>query len=235
MTTNSMTRNGVLGQTWLVRQALTLLLSLACQGTAFAWGADDAQIAADIAKLLAIGPGSSVAEVGAGHGEMTVRMAEQVGPSGHVYATELDPDRLADIRKRVAAVGLRNTAVVAATPDSTGLVAGSCDAAYMIGVYHHLTDPVDTDRSLFAALKPGGRLLVNDFPPTLWLWLWTPKGVPDNRGGHGVADHIVVDELTRAGFEFEREISPWHSGFFIRHNYALVFRKPRAPAAVAAP
>lgn len=230
-----MTQNRTLGQTWRAVQALTVLLLLAFRATSFAWGTDDARIAADIAKLLAIGPGSSVAEIGAGHGEMTVRMAEQVGPSGRVYSTELDPERLADIRKRVAEAGLHNTTVVAATANSTGLAANSCDAVYMIGVYHHLTDPAGTDRSLFAALKPGGRLLVNDFPPTLWLWLWTPQGVPDNRGGHGVADHIVVDELTRAGFEFEREISPWHSGFFIRHNYALVFRKPRAPAAAAAP
>ncbi len=235
MTTAYIARNRTSGQTWRAWRALTLLLPLALRATSFAWGTDDAQIAADITTLLAIGPGSSVAEVGAGHGEMTVRMAEQVGPSGRVYATELDPDRLADIRKRVADAGLRNTTVVAATPSSTGLAADSCDAIYMIGVYHHFTDPLETDRSLLAALKPGGRLLVNDFPPTLWLWLWTPKGVPDNRGGHGVADHIVVDELTRAGFALEREISPWHAGFFIRHNYALVFRKPAAPAGAAAP
>jgi SAM-dependent methyltransferase len=230
---STMPRNRAAGQPVLGVLALALLLAI--PASSFACGTDDAQIAADIARLLAVGPGSSVAEVGAGHGEMTVRMAEKVGPSGRVYSTEIDPDRLADIRKRVADAGLHNVTVVEATPSSTGLAARSCDAIYMIGVYHHITDPVDTDRSLFEALRPGGLLLVNDFPPTLWLWLWKPKGVPANRGGHGVADRIVVSELTQAGFELVRAISPWHPGFFIRHNYALLFRKPVTLRSDAAP
>ena len=201
--------------------ALTLLLPAgACAGT------DDPALSADIAELLAIRPGSRVAEIGAGHGEMAVRMAERVGPTGHVYATEIDPERIAEIRQRVADAGLKNVTVVAATPSDSGLPAGCCDAAYMIGVYHHITEPAATDASLFRSLRPGARLLVNDFPATLWLAPFKVEGVPANRGGHGVPDGAVVDEVTAAGFEKLREIAPWHAGFLIRDNYCVVFAKP---------
>ncbi len=47
----------------------------------------------------------------------------------------------------------------------------------MIGVYHHITDPASSDATIFRALKPGARLLINDFPPTIWLALFRVKGV----------------------------------------------------------
>src|SRR5215472_10943815 len=198
---------------------------------AFAWGTDDAALANEIAVLLAVKSGSTVAEVGAGHGQMAIRMAQRVGPSGHVYASEIDPQRVAEIRQRAQDAGLDNLTVVAATPTDSALPAGCCEAVYMIGVYHHLTDPAATDAGIFRALKPGGRLLVNDFPPTLWLALFQVKGVPANRGGHGVPDEIVAGELADAGFHEVQEIRPWHAGFFIRDNYCLVFAKPADAAA----
>jgi ubiquinone/menaquinone biosynthesis C-methylase UbiE len=198
---------------------------------AFAWGTDDAALADEIATLLAVKSGSTVAEVGAGHGQMAIRMAQRVGPSGHVYASEIDPQRVAEIQQRARDAGLDNLTVVAATPTDSALPAGCCEAVYMIGVYHHLTDPAATDAGIFRALKPGGRLLVNDFPPTLWLALFKVKGVPANRGGHGVPDQIVTGELTDAGFHEVQEIRPWHAGFFIRDNYCLLFTKPADSAA----
>src|SRR5215469_15773751 len=58
---------------------------------ALAWGTDDAAMADEIAAMLQLKPGSVVAEIGAGNGQMAIRMAQRVGPSGHVYATEIDP------------------------------------------------------------------------------------------------------------------------------------------------
>lgn len=176
--------------------------------------------------MLAIRPGSTVAEIGAGRGQMAVRIARRVGPSGHVYATEIDPALVGKIRARVVAAGLDNVTVVQATPTDTGLPPGCCDAAYMIGVYHHITEPAATDGSIFRALKPGARLLVDDFPPTRWLALFKVKDVPANRGGHGVPDNIVVEEMTAAGFRKLSEARPWHPGLFIRDNYCLVFSRP---------
>ena len=78
--------------------------------------------------------------------------------------------------------------------------------------------------------KPGARLLIDDFPPTIWLALFKVKGVPANRGGHGVPDSIVANELGAAGFHKVAETRPWHPGFFIRDNYCLLFSKPQSSA-----
>jgi len=197
---------------------------------AFAWGTDDAALADEIATLLAVKPGGTVAEVGAGHGQMAIRMAQRVGPSGHVYASEIDPLRIAEIQQRARDAGLDNLTAVTATPTDSGLPAACCEAVYMIGVYHHLTNPTATDASIFRALKSGGRLLVDDFPPTLWLALFKVEGVPADRGGHGVPDQIVANELTGVGLIQVREVRRWHAGFFIRDNYCLLFAKPVDPA-----
>jgi hypothetical protein len=93
-------------------------------------------------------------------------------------------------------------------------------------VFISIIDPASTDATIFRALKPGARLLINDFPPTIWLALFKVKGVPANRGGHGVRDYIVSNEITAAGFHEINETRPWHPGLFIRDNYCIVFSKP---------
>ena len=193
---------------------------------AWAWGTDDQAMADEILEMLAIKPGATVAEIGAGDGAMAVRVAKKLGRGGRVFATEIDPALMEQIRVRAREADLDNVTVVAARRTDSGLPADCCDAAYMIGVYHHITNPVQTDASIFRALKPGARLLINDFPPTIWLALFKVKGVPANRGGHGVPDDIVINEITAAGFHEMKETRPWHPGFLIRDTYCLEFSKP---------
>jgi SAM-dependent methyltransferase len=151
---------------------------------------------------LALKPGMSVADVGAGGGKLTVALAAEVGPSGQVFSTDIDTQALERIRARVAAAALQNVTVMQAHARDSGLPTNCCDAVVLRRVYHHLSDPMATNGDLRRALRPGGVLAIIDFPPMLpWLWSWAPNGVPQNRRGHGIAVHLVVEEVTASGFE----------------------------------
>lgn len=152
---------------------------------------------------------------------MTRRVAEKVGPSGHVFSTEIDPTRIRQIHKAIEKQRLTNVTVIAGAAAETGLPAECCDAIFMRDVYHHFTQPVEMNRSIFRSLRPGGLLAVVDFPPRWYLRLWQPKGVPKNRGGHGIPQKILIEEVTNAGFHVERVVDNW-SG----KTYCVVFGKP---------
>lgn len=210
---------------------LTLLLGAGCnswRGPGFRASGPELPRLRDV---LAIAPGRSVADVGAGRGELTVALAKEVGPSGRVYSTEIDPESLDRIRGAVAAARLENVTLVQARADETGLPASCCDAIVLRRVYHHLTDPAATNASLLRSLRPGGVLAVIDFPPLLsWLWPWPAAGVPGSRRGHGVDARLVTDEVVSSGFELVQVIEDW-PGRWPLASYCAVFRKPprRAP------
>jgi SAM-dependent methyltransferase len=207
-------------------RGLLLVFAVAACATftvlALAQGALSAE-ADRLAKVLGVEAGSAVAEVGAGGGEMTAEIVRRVGESGQVYSTELGDDKVASLRE--AASSATHVTVIAGAEDETRLPTGCCDAIYMRRVYHHFTSPGRMDASLFASLRPGGRLAVIDFEPRGGT---PPAGVPANRKGHGVAPKIVVDELTRAGFEHVRT-EDWTEGMFL-----ALFRKPNASPPQAA-
>ncbi len=181
-----------------------------------------------LAAVLQIKSGMVVADVGAGSGWMTVMMAGLVGAKGHVFATEIDPRELGKIRNAVTAAHLDNVTVVQATASDSGLPADCCDAIILRRVYHHLTDPADTNRTLHQALRQGGQLAVLDFRPSILTGLWTPKGLPPNREGHGIDPITVMNELEQAGFAYVSMDDPWPGSTFIS-NYCLVFTKAPPP------
>ena len=79
-------------------------------------------------------------------------------------------------------------------------------------VYHHVSSPASFNRSLFAAIKPGGRLAVIDFEPR-W-YLPTPSEAAEGRGGHGVSPLVVQQDLRQAGFEIDLVIDVWPGDAF---------------------
>jgi ubiquinone/menaquinone biosynthesis C-methylase UbiE len=170
----------------------------------------------------------SVADVGAGQGEMTVALAAEIGPSGRVYATDIDPDALEQIRTRVAAAELRNVTIIESRARDTGLPTSCCDVVVLRRVYHHLSDPGATNLDLFRAVRPGGMLAIIDFPPMFsWLWPWPPKDSPGNRTGHGVAASLAIEEVTAGGFTLVKVIEDW-PGRGLLKSYCAIFRKPEA-------
>jgi len=167
-------------------------------------------------------PGEVIADVGAGEGEIGFVAAGKIGKSGKVYLTELDPQKLENLRKEAERRKLANVTVLAAAEKKTNLPENCCDAIVLRRVYHHLTAPVEMDASLLRSLKPGGQLAVIDFPPNKSLTETQPvKGVPANRGGHGIPKKILLEELTAAGFVVEKTINDWPDD-----DYLVIFRKP---------
>ena len=175
---------------------------------------------------MRLAPGSVVADLGAGKGPYSVGLAERVGAEGRVFATEIDPERLDTLRARKADEGLTQLEVVEGLFDATGLAPGSVDAALLRDVYHHVTAPEPFAKSIFETIRPGGRLVVVDFPPTIWLALWTPEGIPENRGGHGIHRELLVSEFEAAGFRVLKTIPVWPSSNFMTKTYAVVFERP---------
>jgi SAM-dependent methyltransferase len=111
--------------------------------------------------------------------------------------------------------------VLQAAEKQTNLPNECCDGIVLRRVYHHLTAPVEMDASLLRSLKPGGELAIIDFAPQKWLSESDPvKGVPANRGGHGIPKNILIEELTAAGFKVDKVFDDWPDG------YCVVFRKP---------
>jgi SAM-dependent methyltransferase len=203
------------------------LVGLACAlGAAFAVGArgDAAGEIGRLAELMPVGAqgkgwvGAVVADIGAGDGAYAFEAAGLVGAAGRVYATEIDAKKLAELRAKVAKRKLGNVVVVESKEADTNLPAGCCDAIFLRHVYHHLTKPAEFDAGLVRSLKSGGRLAIIDFAPRAGL---DPvEGVPSNRGGHGIPQKIVIEELKAAGLQVEKIVNVWPE-----NDYCVLFVK----------
>jgi ubiquinone/menaquinone biosynthesis C-methylase UbiE len=171
-----------------------------------------------LAELMGWKAGTVVADIGAGDGSYAFAAAERVGVAGRVYATEIDAKKLAELRAEAAKRKLGNVLMVESKEADTNLPAGCCDAIFLRRVYHHLTKPTEFDAGLVRSLKSGGRLAIIDFPPRAGL---DPvEGVPSNRGGHGIPQKIVIEELKAAGLQVEKIVEDWPEG-----SYCVVFVK----------
>jgi protein-L-isoaspartate O-methyltransferase len=152
---------------------------------------------------LKVPKGATVADVGAGSGYYTVRLARIVGSEGRVFATDLQPGMLDLIRAKVAREGLTNVTLVRGRADDPVLPAATFDLILMVDVYHELAAPQAFVRALKAALKPGGRLVLIEFR------LEDPR-VPI-REVHKMSVAQVREELAADGFRIDQviDVLPW--------------------------
>ena len=159
---------------------------------------------------LGLKTGDVVADIGAGSGYYTVRLAAAVGPTGHVVATDLQPGMLALIKARVAREGLTNVELVQGRADDPVLPAKTFDLLLMVDVYHELAAPQVFVRKLKTALKPGGRLVLIEFRRE------DPR-VPI-REEHKMSVSQVREELGADGFRIDRviDVLPWQHIIVLR-------------------
>jgi len=117
------------------------------------------------AALDAIGikPGMVVADVGAGTGYMTLRMARRVGPSGKVYANDVQPEMLRRLRQNAAKEKLANIETVLGTEADPKLPPGKLDLILLVDVYHEFSQPQKMLQRMREALKPDGRLVLLEY------------------------------------------------------------------------
>jgi precorrin-6B methylase 2 len=127
-------------------------------------GERDEEEAPDVAlNVLKIAKGASVADIGAGSGFMTVRLAARVGPSGRVFANDVQPQMLNILARRLSNSKITNVTLIEGTFDDPKLPPASVDLALMVDVYHELSQPQAMLRHLREALKPGGRLVLLEY------------------------------------------------------------------------
>ena len=140
--------------------------------------------------------GAHVADVGAGDGFLTVRLASAVGSSGKVYAVDVDQKVLDGLRHRLSDAHIANVDVIVGADDDPHLAAGTLDAAFIVNAYHEMPKGVAVLQRIHAALKPGGRLVLCEPVPR----------TPNQSRSAQMHDHVldpllILEDLRTAGFE----------------------------------
>jgi predicted methyltransferase len=170
-------------------------------------GRDKWQKPHEVLTALEIAPDATVADIGAGTGYFSMRLAHFV-PRGRVYAVDVETEMVKHLAMRAASQGLANVIAVRSSPDNPRLP-GKVDLALVVDTYHHIEDREFYFSRLRGMMKPGGRLAVIDFKPD------SPEGPPP---AARLAPEKVKEELDRAGFLFAGE----HD--FLPNQYFLIFR-----------
>jgi ubiquinone/menaquinone biosynthesis C-methylase UbiE len=161
---------------------------------------------------LKIPKGATVADVGAGAGYHSIRLARRVGPSGTVLASDLQPEMLKMLQSNARQARVKNVKPIRATQLETKLPEAAVDLILMVDVYHECSDPEITLQGLLKALKPHGRLVLVEF-----------RGEDDNvpiKPEHKMTLEQVRLEVEPQGFTFKEslEFLPW--------QHVIIFENP---------
>ncbi|MCK5410871.1 MAG: methyltransferase domain-containing protein [Gemmatimonadetes bacterium] len=212
-------------RTWTV--PIWLLLASGLQpGTLEAQSRDRAawQRVPDVITALSIGEGSRVADVGAGGGYFTERLARDVGTGGRVFAVEISEPALARLARLAESQGLDNVEVIRGQIDGPGLPDRSLDAVLVVNAYHEMTEHAAMLAGLYRALRPGGRLVILDLAPS-------DGGASRDRqtASHRLAITLAEQEILKAGFAVVSRDPEFTRDGRGRQQWMLVARRPTLP------
>jgi ubiquinone/menaquinone biosynthesis C-methylase UbiE len=116
-----------------------------------------------LVSALGLKPGNQVGDVGAGSGYLTWRMARVVGPTGKIYANDIQPEMIAFLRTNLSVRGITNVVPVLGTTTDPRLPDNTLDLILLVDVYHECDHPWEMTRRMTDALKPGGRLVLVEY------------------------------------------------------------------------
>jgi SAM-dependent methyltransferase len=166
-----------------------------------------------VMDALYVGEGSVVADLGAGGGWFTIRLARRVGPNGTVYAEDIQRLMIEAIERRVQREGLTNVKTVLGTgvDPFPGLPPAALDAVLIVDAFHEMAQPVVLLRNVARALKPQGRVGIIDYREG--------EGGPGPGPEERVPPSVIVARAREAGLTLDREET------FLTYQYFLVFRR----------
>ncbi len=164
---------------------------------------------ADVIKALEISNTAVVADIGAGGGYFTEKFSKYLGPSGHVYAVDVQDVMIERLKERVARRGLDNVEVIRGEFDDPMLPEASCDLAFFSSVYKEIDGRIDYMKKIKTALKPGGRVAIIEYLPGL-VGIGPPQEMR-------LQPEQVIQELSAAGFTLIKSYD------FLPREYFLIF------------
>jgi len=166
-----------------------------------------------VVEALGLTPGEAVADLGAGSGYFTVRLARAVGPTGKVYAVDVEQAMLDYLTRRAKQEQLANIQPVLAGAHDPRLPPASVDVIFICDTLHHISDRATYYPLLLRALKPGGRLVNVDFKKNREITLGPPFAMR-------IAQEDCAKEIEVGGFKLIQEFD------FLKNQYFLVFQRP---------
>jgi ubiquinone/menaquinone biosynthesis C-methylase UbiE len=173
---------------------------------------DEWQKPDEVVKALGLKNRDVVADIGAGTGYFSRRLARAVAPDGKVYTVDVAADILAYLRERADRENLHNIVTVVSRPDDPTLPANSIDLAFFCDTTHHIEHRVNFYRRLLPAVKEHGRMAIIDYPPDSPHAPHKPEQL--------VPRSQVISEAEQAGFKFVKDFQ------FLPYHYFLIFEKP---------
>lgn len=155
--------------------------------------------APDLFEAMDIGEGDWAADVGSGDGDYTLKMARVVGKSGRVFAVDIDEDDLGELNEKIEDRGIDNITTVYSIPDNPMLPSRSLEAALVRNAYHEFTAHESMLYHIKEALKPGGRLVMEESVSSDMVG----KSRDEQTADHDLGIEYAQEELEAAGFSIE--------------------------------
>ena len=177
------------------------------------FGRDGWQKPDEVVAALALRAGDRVADLGSGGGYFTFRFSKAVGPTGKVYAVDVDSEMLDYVAGRAKEDGSRNIETVAARYDDPLLPESGVDLIFTSNVYHHIANRVKYFADAARYLRPGGRIAIVDFDGRHWSAGFV---------GHYTPVEVIKKEMEEAGYRLEQEFD-----FLDRQSFLVFSRKPQ--------